>query len=54
LVNRRMWKIIYFGSRMTRYLTREIDGRTTSVTASPSNFFSILNSGTWTPSKCLN
>ena len=48
-----MWRIIYFGRRITRYFIRAICGPTTFVTASPSNFFSILNSVTWTPCKRL-
>lgn len=47
LVNRRIWSIRYCGSLVTRYLILAIRGRTTSVTDSPSNFFSMLKSGTW-------
>lgn len=37
----------YFGNLVTRYRIRATLGRTTSVTDSPSNFFSMLKSGTW-------
>lgn len=51
-VNRRMWRIRYCGNLVTRYLILAIQGRTTSVIVSPSNFFRMLKSGTYNKSIC--